>query len=187
MISLWMAAFLLCCGPASFRSGIYPLSCLFLMIPFPASWMDRVAVFLQHGSASTAYQILHLTGIPTFRHGMVFSLPGLDFEVGAECSGIHSGLALMIIAVLAGYLCLQCAWTRSLLIILTVPIAVFKNAIRIVVIAALGSRVDRAFIDGPFHHRYGGAIFSVVGVVPFVLLLAGLQRVERWRRPRRPV
>jgi exosortase len=179
MILMWMAAFVWCCGAESFRAGFYPLSCLFLMIPFPASWMDQIAAGLQHGSAAAAYRILRLTGIPVFRHGMVFSLPGLDFEVGLECSGIHSSLALMMIAIVAGYFCLRSWWTRTTLIVLTIPIALLKNAIRIVVITVMGARVDRAFFDGPFHHRYGGAIFSLVAVALFVAALASLQRVER--------
>jgi len=79
----------------------------------------------------------------------------------------------------AGYLCLRSWWTRTALIVLTAPIALLKNAIRIVVITLLGARVDRAFFDGPFHHRYGGAIFSVVAVALFVAVLAGLQRLEK--------
>jgi len=179
MILMWMAAFVWCCGADSFRAALYPLSCLFLMIPFPASWVDQIALFLQHGSAVAAYRILRLAKIPVFRQGMVFSLPGLDFEVGPECSGIHSSLALMMIAIVAGYLCMRSWWTRTALIVLTAPIALLKNAIRIVVITLLGARVDRAFFDGPFHHRYGGAIFSVVAVALFVAVLAGLQRLEK--------
>lgn len=179
MILMWMAAFVWCCGVGTFCTGIYPLCCLFLMIPFPAAWMDRAATFLQNGSAAAAFRILRLTGIPVFRNGMLFSLPGLDFEVGTECSGIHSSLALIMIAVVAGYLCLRSWWGRMALIVLTIPIAVLKNAIRIAVITILGARVNRVFFDGPFHYRYGGVVFSIVGVVLFVAVLTGLQMVER--------
>ena len=184
MVLVWHAAFLACQGVASFRAAIYPLSCLFLMVPVPLSWLDRTSTFLQHGSAALAFRILRLTGIPVFRQGMLFSLPGLDFEVGPECSGIHSSLALMMIAIVAGYLYLRSGWMRAALIVLTVPIALFKNAVRIVAITILGSRVDRAFIDGPFHHRYGGVLFSLVAAALLVLVLAGLQRLEM-RRPHR--
>jgi exosortase len=181
MILVWMSAFLFCCGFESFRAALYPLCCLFLMIPLPSSWMDRAAVFLQHGSAAMSYRILRMTAMPVLRHGMTFSLPGLDFEVAPECSGLHSSLALMMVAIVASYVFLRSAWSRAALIAMTVPIAIIKNAIRIVVITVLGARVDRWFIDGPFHHRYGGIIFSAVAVAIFVLLLAGLQKIERWR------
>ncbi|MEI9976860.1 MAG: exosortase/archaeosortase family protein [Ignavibacteriota bacterium] len=137
--------------------------------------------FLQHGSATVAFRILQASGMPVLRHGMQFSLPGLDFEVAPECSGIHSSVALLMVALVAGYLCLRSGWSRLVLLFLTVPIALIKNATRIVAITTLSVRVDRSFIDGPFHHRYGGAIFSTVAVVLFVLVLAGLQRLERGR------
>jgi len=184
MILLWMGAFLFCCGFDSFRAAIYPLCCLFLMIPLPSSCMDRAAQLLQHASAATSYGILRMTAIPVLRHGMVFSLPGLDFEVAPECSGIHSSLALMMVAIVAGFIFLGSGWSRAALIALTVPIAIIKNSIRIAAIAFLAARVDRWFIDGPFHHRYGGLVFSAVAVVFFVLLLAGLQKIEKWRAGR---
>lgn len=182
MILLWIAVFVLCCGTRSFRAALYPLCTLFLMIPLPSSWMDRVSMFLQYGSAAIAYRMLLVAGIPVFRHGMVFSLPGLEFEVAPECSGLHSSLALMMVAIVAAYLCLRSGWSRAVLLALTIPVALVKNAIRIAVIGGLGARVDRAFIDGPFHHQYGGVVFSVIAVVLFVLILGGLQAVERhWR------
>jgi exosortase len=184
IILAWMAAFVLCYGKDSFLAALYPLSCLCLIIPLPPLWMGRIATGLQHGSAALSFRILRLSGIPVFRRGMVFSLPGLDFEVAPECSGIRSSLALMIVAVVVGYFNLRSAWARSALILMTVPIALFKNAVRIVGISTLGAYVDRVFIDGPFHHRYGGPLFSVVGITIFVLVLAGLQKIER-RRPSR--
>ncbi len=183
LVFSWLAAFVLCWGVRSFRAGLYPLCCLFLMIPPPHSWMDWIAACFQHGSAAVSYQILRLSGIPVLRHGLQFSLPGLDFEVAPECSGIRSGLALMMVAVAAAYVYLRSEWGRSALILLTIPLVLVKNAVRIAAISTLGAYVDRAFLDGPFHHRYGGLLFSAVGMVLFVLLLAGLQNIEGWTNP----
>jgi exosortase len=179
VLSVWLAAFVLCYGVGSLRAALYPFCCLLLTIPFPPTWMDRISAGLQNGSADVSYAILRLSGIPIFRHELVFSLPGLDFEVGPECSGIRSSLALMMVALIAGYVYLRSAWARSALMLLTVPIALFKNAVRIVVISILGAYVDRIFINGPLHHRYGGLVFSTLGTVLFVMVLAGLQGLER--------
>lgn len=179
MVLLALSAFLLCFGPRSFRAALYPLCCLFVTIPFPVEWMNRVATNLQYGSAAVSYAILRVTGIPVFRHDLVFSLPGLDFEVAPECSGIHSSLALLMISLVASYLYLRSGWSRLALILLTIPIALFKNAARIVTLAVLGAYVDRIYIDGPLHHKYGGLVFSVLGAILFVLVLAGLLYLER--------
>jgi hypothetical protein len=62
----------------------------------------------------------------------------------------------------------------------TVPIAIFKNAVRVVVITLLAANVDRSFIDGPFHHKYGGVIFAPLDILVFVPLVVALRRIELW-------
>ncbi len=58
-----------------------------------------------------------------------------------------------------------------------VPIAIFKNAVRIVTISSLSVYVDRTIIDGPLHHK-GGPVFAIVDLAIFVPLLIALQRSE---------
>lgn len=185
-VLVWMAAFLTCYGKRSFRMALYPLCCLFLAVPLPPSWMDWLAAGLQRGSAEISFALLRLSGIPVLRHGMQFSLPGLDFEVAPECSGIRSSLTLTMVAIFFGYVYLRSGWARLALTLLTIPIVLFKNALRITVISTLGAYVNRIFVDGPFHHRYGGLVFSIAGVTLFVLVLVGLQKIER-RRPSQAV
>jgi exosortase/archaeosortase family protein len=85
----------------------------------------------------------------------------------------------LIVAIVAGYIYLRSGWARLALILMTIPIALFKNAVRIVGISTLAAYVNRIFIDGAFHHVYGGLLFSVVGMAIFVVVLAGLQKIER--------
>jgi exosortase len=177
-ILMWFAGFVLCFGARSFWAGLYPLSCLLLMIPPPSSWMERVAAALQSGSAEVTYIMLRAAQMPVLRHGMDFSLRGLNFEIGPECSGIHSTLALLMVAIGAAYVYLRSGWARAVLILLTVPIVVVKNATRIVVITTLGAYVNRIFVDGPFHHKFGGLVFSVVGVTLLFLALVALRKLE---------
>jgi exosortase len=180
IILVWMAAFILCYGTRSFKIALFPLCCLFLMVPVPPAFMDRIAVGLQHASAATSYAILRLVGIPVFRQGMTFLLPGLRIEIAPECSGIRSCLVFMIAAVMASHVCLRSGWRKLALIVLTVPIAIFKNAVRIVVISSMSAYVNRAFLDSPLH-RYGGPVFALVGLALFVPLLLALQRSENRR------
>jgi exosortase len=174
-----MAAFVLCYGLRSLRAAYFPLCCLLLMIPVPPSLMDKFTVGLQHGSAVMSYRMLQLVGIPVFAEGMRISLPGLDIEVAPECSGIRSCLSLALVGLLAARVCLRRNWTRFALVLAIIPIAIFKNAVRISVIASLGAYVNRAFLYGPIHH-YGGLVFTPLGVVLFVALLVALQRSEIW-------
>jgi len=172
-----IGGFILCYGLRSLRAASFPFCCLLLMIPAPASAMDKLIAGLQHGSASVSYHMLRLVGIPVFADGMRMSLPGLEIEVAPECSGIRSFLALALIGLLAARICLRSNWSRVALVLSTIPIAILKNGLRISVIASLSAYVDRAFLYGPIH-RYGGLVFTPLGVALFVGFLAVLQKIE---------
>jgi exosortase len=180
VVLVWMAAFILCYGARSFRIALFPLCCLFLMIPAPTAWMDQVTIGLQHASAATSFAILRLLGIPVFRQGMIFLLPNLSVEVAQECSGIRSCLVFVLVAILASRVCLRSIWTQWVLIAFMIPIAIFKNAVRIVVISSLSAYVDPGYLHGRLHHE-GGVVFSLVGIALFVPLLYGLQWLENRR------
>lgn len=173
----WIAGFILCYGLQSFRRAIYPLSCLFLMLPIPSTWMDWITAGSVHGSANASHAILQAVGVSVFRDGMNFSVPGLNFQIAPQCSGIHSGLAFLIVGIVSGPLFLRTGWVRLVLILSTIPIAIFKNAVRIVVIALLGAYVDLDIIDGPLH-RYSGFVFTPLTFICFVPLVLALRKVE---------
>ncbi len=147
------------------------------MVPAPSAWMDQITVWLQHASAATSYAILRLLGIPVFREGMIFQLRGLTLEVAQECSGIRSCLAFVLVAILASRVCLRSLWSQWTLIAFMIPIAIFKNAVRIVAISTLSAYVDSGYLHGRLHHE-GGVVFSLVGIAFFVPLLFALQWLE---------
>jgi exosortase len=181
-----LAAFILCFGLRSFRAACFPLGCLLLMIPVPDSAMDKITAGLQHGSAAVSFQMLRLAGIPVFAEGMRMSLKGLEIEVAPECSGIRSCLALALLGLLAGRVCLRSGWNCLALVVATIPIAILKNALRISVLSSLAAYVNPAFLYGRLH-QYGGLVFTPLGVVLFVALLAALQRYEAWEARRRTI
>src|SRR5262249_6450316 len=127
--------------------------------------------------------IFNLLGVPVYREGFFFALPGLAIEVAEECSGIRSSLALLITGCLAANMLLRTPWTRTALLAAIVPIAIVKNAVRIVVLSLLSIYVDMGFITGKLHQVGGIPLFFgtllVVGGVVWVL-----QRLEargnRW-------
>jgi exosortase len=172
-------AFVCCYGMQAARDCIFPLAFLLLTIPLPSGVLDHIVVALQTGSAEVAYRLFKLGGVPVLRGGMFqFSLPGVTIEVAKECSGIRSSLSMFISSMLAGYLFLRSGWSRVLFALLTIPIVIFKNAVRIVTISWLGVYVDPGFLHGRLHH-YGGLPFSLVALALLVPILLLLVRTER--------
>ncbi|MGA7414247.1 MAG: exosortase/archaeosortase family protein [Bryobacteraceae bacterium] len=181
LVIVWMGAFLLCYGPKAFRLALFPLLFLLLMVPLPDAVVDKAVIALQHGSAATTLFLFRLLGVPVLAEGVNLTLPGVQIEVAKECSGIRSSESLVIASILAGYFLLQSAWSRLWLVLLTVPITILKNAVRITTLSWLAVYVDPAFLRGNLH-RYGGLPFSTIAVALMVFLLYVFRRWETWRR-----
>jgi exosortase len=170
IILVWISGFVLFYGTHSFRIAAFPLLFLMLMIPLPLAAAEHTIYALQSGSAETCYALFRLLGIPIIRHGFQFSLPGVDIEVAEQCSGIHSALSLFIAGLLAQHLLLQGSWRKVCFALCIFPIAIFKNAVRIVTISWLGIHVNPDFFHGPLH-RQGGLPFSLLALALMAVLL----------------
>jgi exosortase len=180
IIMIWAAGFVLCYGVQPLCAAAFQFLFLLLMIPIPATLLENLAVVLQKGSAEIAYVMFKLVGMPVFRQGFKFALPGVNIQIAEECSGLRSCVALLITSMLAGRLFLLSNMNRIYLCVLAVPIAIFKNAVRIVTISWLGINMNPAFLYGNLH-RYGGVLFSLLGLAVLVPVLFAFQRAEMRR------
>jgi exosortase len=177
MVLICTAGFLLCYGEQSFRAALFPLLFLFLMIPIPTVALDNTVLFLQKGSAIATYALFKLLHVPVLWQNFKFALPGVQIEIAKECSGIRSSQSLFITSILAGHVFLQSNWRRVAFSLLTIPVVIFKNAVRIVTLSCLGVYVDPSFLHGKLHH-YGGLPFSLVSLAILVPFLLALQKRE---------
>ncbi len=178
MVLVWIGGFVTCFGPAASRAALFPLAFLVFAIPIPSAVLNRVITALQLASAEVTGAVFQLLPIPVFREGTVFALPGLTIDVAPECSGIRSGLALFITAVLAGHFFLRSPGAKVVLALAAVPIAIFKNGLRIVTLCLLTVYVDDGFLSGPLHTR-GGYPFFILALIFMVPVLWLLRRSER--------
>src|ERR1035441_6026140 len=186
LILLLASGCLFVLGKATLRAIAFPAAFLFLAAPIPSQLHAWIEQFLQHASADTAHLLFWMSGTAVFRQGLVFQLPGFIFEVAPECSGIHSTLVLFIIGLLAAHLFLRTPWRRALLVVAVIPVALFRNGVRIFTIGQLCVHFGPDMIDS-YIHRHGGPIFFVLSLVPFYICLqssrnrslAGLRTVGR--------
>jgi exosortase len=179
LLVAWLAAFLLVFGKPSFKAALFPLSFLFFMAPVPTAAMGVFIYALQKGSAWSTVLIFNLLGTSYFQEGFVFQMGKVTIEVAKECSGIRSTMALVITGVLAAYLFLRRPWSRLLLMLTILPITVFKNGLRIVILTLLAIHVDERFLTGGFLHKSGGFLFYIPGLVIFGSVLLLLRKFEQ--------
>jgi exosortase len=167
-------AFLLCFGYPAYQEALFPLLFLVFAIPIPGWIMNHSISILQKGSTEFANLLFTASGVPFYREGFAFHLAGMSVEVARQCSGIRSGLALLITAVLAGHMFLKTGWRKILLVLLIFPITMLKNGIRILILTLLGTYVDPRWVTESSLHRDGGIVFFLIALLllaPVLLLL----------------
>ena len=179
----WIGGFVLFYGAGAARAALFPLAFLAFMIPPPGAAIAAATQILKSGSAETVAQLFTLTGTPFHRHDFVFSLPGVTIEIADECSGIRSSLGLLLTSLIAGHVELTRSWTKIFLVLAVFPIALLKNAVRIVALTLLSMHVDPSFLMGRLHHE-GGVVFFLLGLGMMVPLFLLLQRLETVRSVR---
>lgn len=169
-------------GGAWLRALAFPLAFLLFMVPLPAIVMNAVAFPLQLFAAQTATVCLQAVGIPVLREGNVIALANTTLEVAEACSGIRSLQALLALGAVYGYFTQRSIWKRWALLVLSVPIAIAANALRVSGTGLLAHYFGSEMAQG-FYHSFAGWI---VFVVAFLMLLGCgglLSRLpDEWRR-----
>ena len=181
-VTLTGAAALLLFGRQTLKVIAFPLVFLVFLAPFPISVEETFEGFLQQYSALTAHGMFAATGMPVFRDGTYFRLPGFSMYVAPECSGIHSTIALFLTSLVAGQLLLRSPWRRTILAAVVLPIALVRNGLRVFVIGELCVRIGPEMIDSFIHH-HGGPIFFAISLIPFSLVLLWLVKGDRRVHP----
>jgi exosortase len=177
IVLFWAGSFISFYGLEGFQISLAPWCFLSLVVPLPASLLNKLVVFMQDESANVANILFQFIGLPAFRNGFRFSLPGIDIEIAKQCSGIRSAIALVLANSLAAHVMLRSYARKTFVALFSIPFVICKNAIRIVTLSWLGVYVDKDFLYGKLH-RNSGLVFSVLDVVALVAVLTMLQRSE---------
>ena len=179
--SFWlflMGTFLLFFGPGVFRKATFPLFMLLFTVPLPAWFLDKAVGLLQVGSYLSASWIFHALGFVPIEHGFTFIFPEISIEVARECSGIHACTALVILALFCARYFLRSGVNGVLLVILAVPIATFKNGLRIVALTLATIYIDSNILSTCWH-RDGGIIIFGFGLALLALVLLVMRKLEK--------
>lgn len=178
-VMMCWGAFLFCYGSHALREASLGLSLMAFMVPFPSVVLDAIVGFLQHSSAGATAVLFSVLGAPVFREGFVFSLSHFTIHVAEECSGIRSALSLFIVSLVGGHLFLRSTWGKMGLVSIVIPLAIVKNAGRIVGLALLANYVDPTYITNSALHRSGGIPLFLLSLLILFSLVWLLRRFEK--------
>jgi exosortase len=170
---------LLCYGPGTCRKFSFGLLFLLCMVPFPATLLHAIIVFLQHSAAEVTNVGFSLLGIPIIRDDIVFVLPNITIRVDEGCSAIRSAISLVITSVVAGHFFLQSTRAKFGTVVAMVPLAIINNGIRIVGLSLLANYVDKSFLLDGRLHDLGGHLVFIFSITILIVLIAFLRRMEQ--------
>ncbi|MDZ4389004.1 MAG: exosortase/archaeosortase family protein [Gemmatimonadales bacterium] len=173
--SMWWAMIgliIFTAGWRQLRHWWLPLILLLLSIPLPAVITNTLAIPLQLQASDFGTRLIAWRDIPVRLSGNVISIPGQRLFVAEACSGLRSLTALIALGVMIGGMYLRRWPSRLLLIVLSIPIAVAINSVRIFLTAFLMHYIDPALGRGFMHTSEGWALF--VGALGLVALVAAV-------------
>ena len=165
------------------RSFLFPAAYLLFTIPL-GSLLDGVTVKLRYLASGVALGVLKGFGFDAMRQGTSIIAGGAHpfaVDVAAPCSGLRSIFALM--ALTAAYSWFnQKTWPRrAVLFMLSIPIAVFGNMVRIVTICLVAAWASPDFAIG-FYHDYSGYVVFLVAIALMVICGEAMNRVAKGMR-----
>ena len=138
-----------------------PVTLLALSVPLPDIVLGSLALPLQFKASQLGAALLATRGIPVHLDGNVIRLPGHDLFVTEACSGLRSLTALLSLGVLLGGLLLRRPLSRGAIILLSVPVAVLVNGVRVFFTGFLVVFVDPKLAEGFSHMTEGWLLFLV--------------------------
>lgn len=139
----------------------FPLVLLVTMVPLPAIIYNRMSAPLQLFASFAATEALQWAGFSVYRDGNIIYLPGMSLGVAEACSGLRSMMSLVIASLLLGYLMCRKLPVRSLLLVLSIPIAIFVNVLRVMGTTVLADYNPEYAVG--FYHSFSGWLVFVAG------------------------
>ena len=152
-------------GEKVLKKSLFPLFFLIFMIPLPIIIVITFSFKLKLLAAKLAVFILNQLKIPAIREGSLIKMPYSYVVVEDACSGLRSLISLMALGSLFGYSMQSTLFKRFLLFAVSIPIAVFTNALRITLLSFVSEIWGSAYAAGVLHNLSGFLVFAIAYVL----------------------
>jgi len=152
-----------------------PLCYLVLMVPIPYIIYDAAAFPLKLLVTKVSVLSMKALGVVVWQEGNILMFPNITLEVADACSGLRSIMSLLALGAAYAFVLHTKTRDRVILILSTLPIAVFTNCLRVIATGILAQYYGSAAAEG-FFHEFAGLFVFGAAVVMFVALGAFLKR-----------
>lgn len=158
-------------GMPVLKACLFPLGILGFMIPLPYLLLDPIGFPMKQFAASSSAGLLQAVGVPIVPEGVYLYLPKYTLVVEDICNGLRSLISMTMVGTVLAYLLLPSVTDRWILVLLSIPISLVANIVRILLTALLGYYVSDQLAQGFLH--------ELSGLFVFLVSLGGLLLTER--------
>lgn len=158
----------------------FPLFYLAFSFPPPETVVAALTLPLKMALSEWSVSFLRLLGYPIGGEGVRIFIGQYELLVAAACSGLNSLISLTAITLFYVYLRHQAEWRYALLLtLLVIPVALFANFLRVLILILLTYHAGEAAAQG-FLHNFAG-LFMFAAALGAMFALDELIR-PIWRR-----
>ena len=156
-------------GKEIFRALMLPGFYLVFMIPLPEIIYNAIAFPLKLFVAKYSVLFLQAINVTVYREGNIIMLPNIVLEVADACSGIRSLMSLVALSFAISFFVKTSNLKKTVIVLSAVPIAVFANALRVIITGILAKHWGSAAAEGFFHEFAGMVVFGIAMLMLFIV------------------
>jgi exosortase len=174
LIPTLAGVFVIAGGWSAFRWSWAPVAFLVFMIPLPTDLEHGLLDPLQRIATVMSTYTLQTLGLDAFNTGSQIVIGG-TFRLNVEeaCSGLRMATVFLALSVALSMIIKRPWWTKTIIVLSGIPIAIVANLIRIVVTALLFMMLgpDAEFPKHFFHGLAGLFMMPIALVIMYVEML----------------
>ncbi|MDR2215464.1 MAG: exosortase, partial [Nevskiaceae bacterium] len=159
-------------GWKAFAVILPAVALLFLMVPLPTFFFNKLSSFLQLISSQLGVAVIRAFDISVFLQGNVIDLGSYKLQVVEACSGLRYLFPLLTLGIIIACVVRLPLWIKTVVVLSTIPVTILMNSFRIGVIGLLVDRYGIAQAEGFLHDFEGWAIFMACFAVLMIEIWA---------------
>lgn len=155
----------------------FALLYLYFIVPLPGWFQDNLTGALKEWVSASVTAILSGFGVPVFRQGVVLYVAQYQLLVEDACSGLNSLTSLLAIGLFYIYVLHQASIRYAAFLTLTIlPVAIFANMVRVMILVLLTYLVSDSAAQG-FLHKTAGMVTFITALLTIMAIDALAQRL----------
>ncbi len=148
----------------------FPILYMLFLIPLPDTVVTAVTQPMKIGISEWVAWTLQQFGMPIVRSGVIIHVAQYELLVAAACSGLNSLISLSAIGLFYVYFRHAANWRYALLLVFAIiPVALFANFIRVMILVLLTYFLGDAAAQGYLHDFAGLTMFVVAVLTIFAI------------------